>query len=115
MRTEIYLLDSPVQWFICGAVLAVAIAGKFIGAVIPARMSGVPWRDAMVLGTLMNTRGLMEIVIANIGLECGIIPPSMFAVLIVMALVTTFATGPILNRIPFLDRAASPDVAVASA
>jgi Kef-type K+ transport system membrane component KefB len=97
LRTQFGLLHSWDGWLICVLVIVVATAGKFIGAVIPARMAGLPWRDSLSLGALMNTRGLMEIVIANIGLECGIIPPQMFTVLIIMALVTTAATGPILS------------------
>jgi Kef-type K+ transport system membrane component KefB len=60
-------------------------------------LAGLDWNESVRLGVLMNTRGLMEIVIANIALDCGIIPPQMFTVLVTMALVTTFATGPLLN------------------
>jgi K+:H+ antiporter len=97
MRTQFGLLQSWDGWLICILVILVATAGKLIGAVIPARLAGLPWKDSFSLGALMNTRGLMEIVIANIGLECGIIPPQMFTVLIIMAIVTTAAAGPVLN------------------
>jgi Kef-type K+ transport system membrane component KefB len=97
MRTEFGALDGFDDWLICGLVIAVAMAGKLIGAVIPARMAGMAWSESMQLGILMNTRGLMEIVIANIGLECGLIPPKIFTVLVIMALVTTTITGPLLN------------------
>jgi Kef-type K+ transport system membrane component KefB len=99
MRTEFGLIDGLEGWLICVAVIAVATAGKLIGTIVPARLSNLGWNDSVSLGILMNTRGLMEIVIANIGLECGIIPPQMFAVLVIMALVTTFATGPLLNLV----------------
>ncbi len=97
MRTEFGLLHGWDGWLICILVIVVATAGKLIGTVIPARMAGLAWNDAFSLGALMNTRGLMEIVIANIGLECGLIPPQMFTILVIMALVTTAATGPLLN------------------
>jgi Kef-type K+ transport system membrane component KefB len=97
MRTEFGSLTGFDDWLICGLVIVVATAGKLIGAVIPARATGLTWHESMRLGILMNTRGLMEIVIANIGLECGLIPPKMFTVLVIMALVTTLATGPLLN------------------
>jgi Kef-type K+ transport system membrane component KefB len=97
MRTEFGSLSGFDDWLICGLVIAVATAGKLIGAVIPARATGLSWHESLRLGILMNTRGLMEIVIANIGLECGLIPPKIFTVLVVMALVTTLATGPLLN------------------
>jgi Kef-type K+ transport system membrane component KefB len=97
MRTELGLLDWPSGWLICGLVIAVATAGKLIGVIAPARAAGLGWHDSLQLGVLMNTRGLMEIVIANVGLECGIIPPQMFTVLVITAVVTTLATGPLLQ------------------
>ncbi len=97
MRTEFGTLHEFDGWVLCILVIAVAAAGKLLGTIIPARIAGLEWRESMRLGILMNTRGLMEIVIANIALDCGIIPPQMFTVLVVMALVTTFATGPLLS------------------
>jgi Kef-type K+ transport system membrane component KefB len=97
MRTEFGSLSGFDDWLICGLVVAVATAGKLIGAVIPARATGLTWHESLRLGILLNTRGLMEIVIANIGLESGLIPPKIFTVLVIMALVTTLATGPLLN------------------
>jgi Kef-type K+ transport system membrane component KefB len=99
MRTEFGALTGMHDWLICGLVIAVATAGKLIGAVIPARATGLTWHESLRLGILMNTRGLMEIVIANIGLECGLIPPKIFTVLVIMALVTTLATGPLLSLV----------------
>ncbi|MEX2139379.1 MAG: cation:proton antiporter [Pirellulales bacterium] len=97
MRTEFGTLQEFDGWLLCGLVVAVAAAGKLIGTIVPARLAGLDWNESVRLGILMNTRGLMEIVIANIALDCGIIPPQMFTVLVVMALATTFATGPLLN------------------
>ena len=97
MRTEFGSLAEFDGWLLCTLVIAVAAAGKLIGTIVPARLAGLGWNESVRLGVLMNTRGLMEIVIANIALDCGIIPPQMFTVLVVMALVTTFATGPLLN------------------
>jgi Kef-type K+ transport system membrane component KefB len=99
IRTEFGALTSVSDWLVCGLVIAVATSGKLIGAVIPARATGLSWHESLRLGILMNTRGLMEIVIANIGLECGLIPPKIFTVLIIMALVTTTATGPLLDYV----------------
>jgi Kef-type K+ transport system membrane component KefB len=97
MRTEFGTLAEFDGWSLCLLVIAVAAAGKLIGTIVPARLAGLDWNESVRLGVLMNTRGLMEIVIANIALDCGIIPPQMFTVLVTMALVTTFATGPLLN------------------
>ncbi len=86
------------MWAVCGLVIVVAIAGKFGGASISARLVGIPWRDAGALGILMNTRGLMELVLLNIGLEIGIISQTVFTMLVIMAIVTTLMTAPLLNR-----------------
>jgi Kef-type K+ transport system membrane component KefB len=74
----------------------VACVGKFGGTAIAARLSGLPWRDASALGILMNTRGLVELIVLNVGLDLGVISPTLFAMLVVMALVTTLMTSPIL-------------------
>ena len=79
--------------------LLVAISGKFIGAFAAARVQRVPRRQATALGILMNTRGLMELVVLNIGLQMGVISPTLFAMMVIMALVTTIATTPILHLI----------------
>jgi Kef-type K+ transport system membrane component KefB len=97
MRTEFGTLNEFDGWLLCLAVVFVAAAGKLLGTILPARIAGLGWNESVRLGILMNTRGLMEIVIANIALDCGIIPPQMFTVLVMMALVTTFATGPLLS------------------
>jgi Kef-type K+ transport system membrane component KefB len=97
MRTDFGTLGQLDGWLLCLMVVLVAAAGKLIGTIIPARLAGLGWNQSVRLGVLMNTRGLMEIVIANIALDCGVIPPQMFTALVIMALVTTFATGPLLN------------------
>lgn len=102
MRTELNLLIGWENWFWCGAILLTAIVGKFGGTYVAARYVGLSHSDALALGTLMNTRGLMELVVMNIGLDLGIVSPVMFAMMVVMALVTTAMTVPILNCLPLL-------------
>ena len=97
LRTEIGLLNSPPLWVMCAGVVAVAIAGKYIGTYVAARVSGVDQRDASALGWLMNTRGLTELIVLNIGLSLGVISPLLFTMLVIMALVTTFMTSPLLE------------------
>jgi Kef-type K+ transport system membrane component KefB len=99
LRTQIGLVSGLDQWLICGFIIVVASLGKFGGAAIAARMTGLNWRDSSALGVLMNTRGLMELIVLNIGYDLKIIPPTLFAMLVIMALVTTFATTPILHFI----------------
>lgn len=97
VRTEIALLHDWSGVLVCLAVIAVATLGKLGGSSIAARLTGMPWRDALSLGALMNTRGLMELVALNIGYDLGILTPAIFAVLVVMALVTTIGTAPLLE------------------
>ena len=97
MRTRIDLVSGLDQWLICGAIILVAVAGKFGGTVVAAHLAGMDWRPAMALGTLMNTRGLMELIVLNIGLDLGVISPALFAMMVVMALVTTIITAPALR------------------
>jgi Kef-type K+ transport system membrane component KefB len=99
MRTQIGLLSGWNDWLICAAIIGVATAGKFGGALIAARFAGHQWRKAASLGVLMNTRGLMELIVLNVGLDLGVISPELFTMLVLMALVTTIATTPILSRI----------------
>ncbi len=99
LKTEIGLLNTPELWIICLLIVAVAIVGKMAGSIIPARAAGENWRDSLSLGALMNTRGLMELIVLNIGLEMGILPPVVFVMLVIMALVTTFMTTPLLDII----------------
>ncbi|WP_414754503.1 cation:proton antiporter [Anabaena sp. CCY 9910] len=97
LRTQIGLLNRPELWLLCAAVLLVAIAGKYIGTYTAARVSGIHKREASALGWLMNTRGLTELIVLNIGLELGVISPLLFTMLVIMALVTTFMTSPLLE------------------
>jgi nucleotide-binding universal stress UspA family protein len=97
LRTQIGLLNRPDLWLLCGLVLLVAIAGKYIGTYVAARVSGISQREASALGWLMNTRGLTELIVLNIGLELGVISPLVFTMLVIMALVTTFMTSPLLE------------------
>lgn len=97
LRTQIGLVSGSEQWLLCGLIVLVASAGKFGGSAIAARLTGLNWHDASALGVLMNTRGLVELIVLNIGLDFGVISPTLFAMLVIMALVTTFATTPILD------------------
>lgn len=99
LRTNIGLLKGPAMWFYCGLIILVAAAGKLGGSMAAARLSGMAWREAAGLGTLMNTRGLMGLVILDIGLDVKIISPALFSMMVVMALVTTFMATPLLDRI----------------
>ena len=91
--------DSAEAWLICGAIIVTATAGKFGGTLAAARLSGMAWRPATSLGVLMNTRGLMELIVLNIGLDLGVLSPELFAMMVVMALATTFATTPALHLV----------------
>jgi Kef-type K+ transport system membrane component KefB len=99
LRTQIGLISGAEQWLFCGLIILVASAGKFGGSVIAGRATGLSWRDASALGILMNTRGLMELIVLNVGLDLKVISPRLFAMLVIMAVVTTFATTPILDRL----------------
>lgn len=99
LRTQIGLLNTPYLWGICGIFILVAVSGKFMGGAFSARFLGESWRDSLSIGILMNTRGLMELIVLNIGYEMGILPPSIFVMLVIMALVTTFMTTPALSII----------------
>ncbi len=97
LRTQIGLLQEPAGWLICLALIAVATAGKLGGSMLAARMTGINWADSFALGALMNTRGLVELIALNIGYDLGILSPPIFTMLVLMALVTTGMTGPLLG------------------
>jgi Kef-type K+ transport system membrane component KefB len=97
LRTTVSLISGGWLWLACGLVLLVAIAGKLGGSAVAARAAGMGWRDALSLGALMNTRGLMELVILNVGLDSGVLSPTLYAMMVVMALVTTALTTPLLD------------------
>jgi Kef-type K+ transport system membrane component KefB len=99
LRTELGLLNSPQLWGLCCVFILVAIAGKFGGAMVSARVVGESWKDSLYIGALMNTRGLMELVVLSIGYEMKILPPPIFVMLVIMTLVTTFMTTPLVSFI----------------
>jgi Kef-type K+ transport system membrane component KefB len=99
LRTQIGLLNDIYLWEITGLIIIVAITGKFAGSALASRIMGQNWRDSLTIGALMNTRGLMELVVLNIGYDLGILTPQVFSMMIIMALVTTFMTGPALDLI----------------
>jgi Kef-type K+ transport system membrane component KefB len=99
LRTSVSFLSGADMWFYCGLIIAVAIAGKFGGVTFSARLTGMNWREAGAVGVLMNTRGLMELIILNVGLDIGVISPALFTMMVLMALATTFMTMPVLEQI----------------
>ncbi len=99
LRTEIGLLNDPYLWQVTGMIILVAVIGKFVGSALAARFVGQNWKDSLTIGALMNTRGLMELVVLNIGYDLGVLTPEIFAMMVIMALVTTFMTGPALDLI----------------
>jgi Kef-type K+ transport system membrane component KefB len=99
LRTQINLLNNSTAWFICIAVIVAAIAGKLGASTLAARLSGMKWNDSFALGALMNTRGLMELIVLNIGYDLGILSSQIFAILVLMALTTTLMTAPLLSLV----------------
>ncbi|MDP2849449.1 MAG: cation:proton antiporter [Sulfuricurvum sp.] len=99
LRSEIGLLNSVDAWLICGGIIVIAVFGKLFGSALASKYMGFSWRDSFALGILMNTRGLMELVVLNIGYEMGILSTELFTMFVVMALATTIMTGPFLNLI----------------
>ena len=97
LKTSIGLVSGGEMWALTGLIVAVAIAAKFFGSAVAARVGGLSWRESRALGVLMNTRGLMELVILTIGLDLGVISPALFAMLVIMAIATTFLTTPLLE------------------
>ena len=99
LRTQIGLLNESSLWIVCGLIILVAVAGKFLGSALAARFTGQSWKDSLSIGALMNARGLMELVVLNIGYDLGVLSPEIFAMFVLMALATTFMTGPALDLI----------------
>ena len=99
LRTDIGLLNSPYLWKITGIIIFIAVAGKFAGSALSLRFVGQSWRDSLIIGALMNTRGLMQLVVLSIGYDLGVISPEIYTIMIIMALVTTLMTGPALDLI----------------
>lgn len=99
LRTNLGLLDGGALWLAAALILGAAVVGKVAGAGLAARAGGLPWREALALGALMNTRGLMELVVAGIGLEIGVITPAVFSILVLVAVATTCMTAPLLDAL----------------
>jgi Kef-type K+ transport system membrane component KefB len=96
LRTHIGLINSPVLWLICGLVLFIACLSKILGGALSLKVLGESWKESLTLGILMNTRGLVELIVLNIGLDLGVISPTFFAMLVIMAVVTTMMAPPLL-------------------
>ncbi len=99
LRASFLLISGAQMWMYCAVIIALAVIGKVGGASLAARLTGLSWREATAVGVLMNTRGLVELVILNIGLDLGILSPALFSMMVLMALVTTFMTAPLLKWI----------------
>lgn len=104
LRTQIGLLNDSHLWGVCFMIILVAIVGKFGGSMIAAKFVGQSWKESLSIGALMNTRGLMELVVLNIGYDLGVLSPEIFAMMVIMAVVTTFLTAPTLDLINYLWR-----------
>ncbi|WP_310595205.1 cation:proton antiporter [Flavobacterium sp.] len=102
LKTEIGLINDPYLWKVTGFIILVAVIGKFLGSALAAKFVGQTWSDSFTIGALMNTRGLMELIVLNIGLELKVLTPEVFTMMVIMALVTTFMTGPALDLINFI-------------
>jgi Kef-type K+ transport system membrane component KefB len=102
LRTQIGLINDPYLWKITGFIILVAVVGKFVGSALAAKFVGQSWKDSLTIGALMNTRGLMELIVLNIGYDLGVLTSEVFTMMVIMALVTTFMTGPALDLINFI-------------
>src|SRR5207245_10728824 len=96
LRTQIGLISAPALWLICLFVLAVACLGKVLGGTLSVRWMGESWKESLTLGVLMNTRGLVELIVLNIGLDSAVLSPALFTMLVIMAVVTTMMASPLL-------------------
>lgn len=110
LRTQIGLLNDPYLWKITGFIILVAVAGKFLGSTLAAKFVGQNWKDSLSIGALMNTRGLMELVVLNIGYDLGVLDPKVFSMMVIMALVTTFMTGPALDLINWVFKSKTEEI-----
>jgi Kef-type K+ transport system membrane component KefB len=108
LRTQLGLLDDWQGWAVCAGVVAVAVAGKLGGSTLAGRWTGMSWRESFSVGALMNTRGLIELIVLNLGYDLGILSPRVFAMMVLMALTTTFMTGPLLALAELRGRRKSP-------
>jgi Kef-type K+ transport system membrane component KefB len=99
LRTKLGLLNSGCLWLICGFIVMVADASKLLVSAVCVRAGGMSWRDSLAVGVLVNTRGLVELVILNVGLDLHILSPALFSTMVIMALVTTLMTAPLIDRV----------------
>jgi len=106
LRTQIGLLNDWISWLMCACVVVVAIGGKLGGSMLAARWTGMNWRDSFSLGALMNTRGLIELIVLNIGYDLGILSPRIFSMMVCMALVTTCMATPLMDCVGWKSKAA---------
>jgi Kef-type K+ transport system membrane component KefB len=104
LHTQIGLISAPLLWLICLLVLVIACVGKILGSMLPVRWMGESWKESLTLGILMNTRGLVELIVLNIGLDLGVLSPTLFAMLVIMALVTTMMASPLLPLLGYRQR-----------
>ncbi len=102
LRTQIGLLNDSHLWITAGFIILTAVIGKFAGSALTAKFLGIKWKESLTIGALMNTRGLMELIVLNIGYDLGVLSPQIFAMMVIMALFTTFMTGPALDFINFI-------------
>ena len=110
LRTQIGLISAPMLWLICLLVLVIACAAKILGSMLPLRWTGESWKESLTLGVLMNTRGLVELIVLNIGLDLGVLSPTLFAMLVIMALVTTMMASPLLRLLGYRQIVTQPEV-----
>ena len=97
LNTQLGLLNTPKLWILTLLIIAIAVLGKGFACTLAAKWSGEGWRESMTVGALMNTRGMMELIILNIGLEQGLITPTLFTIMVIMAIVTTLMCSPLIN------------------
>lgn len=109
LRTQIGLLNDSHLWITAGFIILTAVVGKFAGSALTAKFLGINWKESLTIGALMNTRGLMELIVLNIGYDLGVLSPQIFAMMVIMALFTTFMTGPALDFINFLFKSKKDD------
>lgn len=109
LRTQIGLLNDGHLWITAGFIILTAVVGKFAGSALTAKFLGINWKESLTIGALMNTRGLMELIVLNIGYDLGVLSPEIFAMMVIMALFTTFMTGPALDFINFIFKSKKAD------
>ncbi|SMP23661.1 cation:proton antiporter [Chryseobacterium profundimaris] len=109
LRTQIGLLNDGHLWITAGLIILTAVVGKFAGSALTAKFLGINWKESLTIGALMNTRGLMELIVLNIGYDLGVLSPEIFAMMVIMALFTTFMTGPALDFINFIFKSKKAD------